>query len=70
MKAYEYDRKPEENAIEIEIPEDYKEIALEKRNELIEAVAEFDDELMNKYLEGEEIPVDMLKKQFVEERLM
>ena len=62
MKAYEYDRKPEENAIEIEIPEDYKEIALEKRNELIEAVAEFDDELMNKYLEGEEIPVDMLKK--------
>ena len=62
MKAYEYDRKPEENAIEIEIPEDYKEIALEKRNELIEAVAELDDELMNKYLEGEEIPVDMLKK--------
>ena len=62
MKAYEYDRKPEENAIEIEIPEDYKEVALEKRNELIEAVAEFDDELMNKYLEGEEIPVDMLKK--------
>ena len=62
MKAYEYDRNPEENAIEIEIPEDYKEIALEKRNELIEAVAEFDDELMNKYLEGEEIPVDMLKK--------
>ena len=62
MKAYEYDRKPEENAIEIEIPEDYKEIALEKRNELIEAVAEFDDELMNTYLEGEEIPVDMLKK--------
>ncbi len=62
MKAYEYDRKPEENAIEIEIPDDYKEIALEKRNELIEAVAEFDDELMNKYLEGEEIPVDMLKK--------
>ena len=62
MKAYEYDRKPEENAIEIEIPDDYKEIALKKRNELIEAVAEFDDELMNKYLEGEEIPVDMLKK--------
>ncbi len=62
MKAYEYDRKQEENAVEIEIPEDYKEIALEKRNELIEAVAEFDDELMNKYLEGEEIPVDMLKK--------
>ena len=62
MKAYEYDGKPEENAIEIEIPDDYKEIALEKRNELIEAVAEFDDELMNKYLEGEEIPVDMLKK--------
>ena len=62
MKAYEYDRKQEENAKEFEIPEEYKEFMLEKRNALIEAVAEFDDELMNKYLEGEEIPVDLLKR--------
>ncbi|MBQ7137321.1 MAG: elongation factor G [Bacilli bacterium] len=62
MKAYEYDGKQEENAKEIEIPEDLKDIAEEKRNELIEAIAEFDDELMEKYLEGEEISVDMIKK--------
>ena len=62
MKAYEYDGKQEENAKEIEIPEDLKDIAEEKRNELIEAIAEFDDELMEKYLEGEESSVDMIKK--------
>ena len=62
MVAYQYDGKPEENPTQIEIPEDLKDIAEEKRNELIEAVAEFDDELMNKYLEGEEISVELIKK--------
>jgi len=62
MKAYEYDGKQEEDAKEIEIPSDLESIALEKRAELIEAVAEFDDELMEKYLEGEEIPVELLKR--------
>ena len=62
MKAYQYDGKPEEDAKEIEIPEDLKAIAEEKRADLIETVAEFDDELMEKYLEGEEIPVDLIKK--------
>ena len=62
MKAYEYDGKPEENLKEIEIPEELKDIALEKRNDLIEAVAEFDDELMEKYLEGEEVSVELIKK--------
>ena len=62
MKFYEYDRQPEENAKESEIPEEYKDLALEKRNALIEAVAEFDDELMNKYLEGEEVPASLLKR--------
>ena len=45
-KAYKYDGKPEENATEIEIPSDLVDIVEEKRTELIEAVAEFDDELM------------------------
>ena len=62
MKAYKYDGKEEENPEEIEIPEDLKAKAEEKRTELIEAIAEFDDELMNKYLEGEEVSVDLIKK--------
>ncbi len=62
MKAYEYDGKPEEDAKEIEIPADLVEIAKEKREELIEAVAEFDDDMMMTYLDGGEITVDMIKK--------
>ena len=62
MKAYEYDGKPEEEAKEIEIPADLVEIAKEKREELIEAVAEFDDDLMMTYLDGGEISIDMMKK--------
>ncbi len=38
-----------------EIPEDMKELADEYRMKLIEAVSDFDDEIMEKYLEGEEI---------------
>ena len=62
MKAYHFDGKPEENYTEIEIPEDLKDIASEKRIDLIEAVAEYDEELMNKYLEGEEVSVDLIKR--------
>ena len=61
MKAYHYDGKQEENPEEIEIPADLKDIAEEKHNELIEAIAEFDDELMEKYLEGEELSVEQIK---------
>lgn len=61
MKAYHYDGKQEENPEEIEIPADLKEIAEQKHNELIEAISEFDDALMEKYLEGEEISVEEIK---------
>ncbi len=61
MKAYQFDGKPEEEAEEIEIPADLKALAEEKHADLIEAVAEFDDEMMEKYLEGEDISVEMLK---------
>ncbi len=44
-----------------EIPEEYKEQAEELRSSLIEAVAELDEELMEKYLEGEEITIPELK---------
>ena len=60
--AYHYDREQHENPTIIDIPEDLKDIVEEKRNELIEAVAEFDDELMEKYLEGEEVSVDLIKR--------
>ena len=62
MKAYQYDGKQEEEPTEIEIPADLKDIAEEKRAELIEAVAEFDDEMMEAYLDGQEISVEQIKK--------
>ena len=61
-KAYHYDHEQHENPTEIEIPEDLKDLVEEKRNDLIEAVAEFDYELMEKYLEGEEVSIDLIKK--------
>jgi len=61
MKAYQYDGKEEENPIEIEIPADLKDLAQKKREELIETVVEFDDALMEKYLNGEELTVEEIK---------
>ena len=45
-----------------EIPEDLKEQAQEYHDKLIEAVAETDEELMMKYLEGEELTKEEIKK--------
>ena len=61
MKAYHYDGGQHEEATEIEIPAELKDKAEEMRTELIETAAEFSDELMETYLEGNEVPVDMLK---------
>lgn len=44
------------------IPDDLKDIADEYRVKLLEAVAEVDEDIMMKYLEGEEISVDEIKK--------
>ena len=44
-----------------EIPEDLKEQAQEYRDKLIEAVAETDEELMMKYLDGEELTKEEIK---------
>ena len=62
LKAYHYDGNPEENYTEIEIPEDMKSKVEEYRNIMLETISEFNDELMEKYLEGEEISVDLIKK--------
>jgi elongation factor G len=45
-----------------EIPEDMKEIAEEYRIKLLEAVSDFDDEIMEKYLEGEEISTNAIRR--------
>ena len=62
MKAIEFDGKPEEEAKEIEIPADLKDLVEEKHADLIEATAEFDDEMMETYLEGGEVTVEMIKR--------
>ena len=62
MKAIEFDGKPEENAKEIEIPAELKDIVEEKRADLIDSVAEFDDEMMETYLDGKEVSVEMIKR--------
>ena len=61
MKAYHYDGAQEENPTEIEIPAELKDIVEEKRNDLIETVVAFDDTLMEKYLEGNELTVEEIK---------
>ena len=60
-KAIEFDGSEHENAIEIEIPSDMKDKVEEYRTLLIESVADYDEELMMKYLDGAEITEDELK---------
>ena len=43
------------------IPDEFAELAQEKRDELLDAASNFDDDLMEKILMEEEIPVDQLK---------
>ena len=62
MKAYKFDGTEDEGLEEIEIPAELKDMCETRHTNLIEAVAEFDDELMEKYLEGEEISVEQIKK--------
>ncbi len=62
MKAYKYDGSDKQELEEIEIPADITAKSEEYRTKLIEAVADFDEELMMTYLDGGEITVDALKK--------
>ncbi len=43
------------------IPENMRDLAEEYRTKMLEAVSDFDDEIMMLYLEGEEIPQDMIR---------
>lgn len=60
-KAYKYDGTEKQEVSEMEIPADMVQKTEEYRTKLIEAVADFDEDLMMKYLDGGEITVDELK---------
>ncbi|MBP1927432.1 elongation factor G [Sedimentibacter acidaminivorans] len=61
MHVVKYNDETGANLEIIEIPEDYVDQANEYREKLIEAVSDFDEELMEKYLNGEEITTAELK---------
>ena len=44
-----------------EIPEDMRPLAEQYRNQMLEAISDFDDEIMELYLEGEEVPTDKIR---------
>jgi len=58
MKAYRYEGDGRDNCQEIEIPAELADQAQEYREKLMDEVAEVSDELMERYLEGEEISHD------------
>lgn len=62
MKAMKYDGGDDETPEYIDIPADLQDKVEEARDTLLEAVSSYDDEMMMMYLEGEDIPIDMIKK--------
>jgi elongation factor G len=62
MKAIKFEGERGEKIVEEEIPADKLEWATKWRQALIEKIVEQDDSLMQKYLDGKEIPVEDLKK--------
>lgn len=61
-KAYNFEGERGEKITEVEIPQDMKEKVEQYRAILVEKVAENDDTLMEKFIEGEEISVEEIKK--------
>lgn len=60
-KAYHYDGAANEEAKEIPIPDDLKDLVEEYRMKLIEASVNFNEELMLKYLDGNDISIPEIK---------
>jgi elongation factor G len=61
MKAYRFEGVHGENIVEEAIPADMTELAKEKRQSLIGALADFDDNLAEKFLAEEEVTVDEMR---------
>ncbi len=59
MKAYSFD---ERNRIEMEIPEEYKANAQSQREVLIETLSEYDDRIMELFLDEKEIDAELLQE--------
>ena len=62
MTFHRFDGKFGESVIEGEIPVHLKEAAEKYRRELIEKIVEHDEEAMSAYLEGKNVPLEILKK--------
>ncbi|MFC1662786.1 elongation factor G [Patescibacteria group bacterium] len=62
QKAYEFTDEMGKEWVEKPIPDDMKEKVKEYRHKLMEAVAENDEELLNKYIDGQELTIEELKK--------
>jgi len=60
-KAFRFEGAKGENIIEMPVPEDMKEKVKEYRAKLMEKVAEANDEMMNKYLNGESFSIPEVK---------
>ena len=62
MKAFKFAGEKGEEPVEEKIPEELKTQSAEYRNKMIEKIAEQDDAIMEKYLNGEEIGEDDLRR--------
>ncbi|MFO0858307.1 MAG: elongation factor G [Phycisphaerales bacterium] len=62
MKAYLFEGEHGEKMVEAAIPEDEKEMAEKYHNIMVEKIAELDDDLASKFLEGQKLAVDEMKK--------
>jgi elongation factor G len=62
MKAYKFEGEMGKQVIAYDIPAEMMEDAKKYRAELVEKIVENDEKLMNDYLEGKEIPLDILKE--------
>ncbi len=62
MKAFIYHDDLGKDISEEEIPADMAGLADEYREKLLDAVSMFDDEIMEMYLEGQEVPTDRIRK--------
>ena len=68
MKGWEYDKDVNEPPHEVPIPAEYVDKANELHQKLLEAIAAFDDDIMLKVLEGEDISVEEIKKTIIKKR--